>query len=98
MDYSEDWALTIHSRPSESGYYYTLYWNPRLEAWLYKALVFDVKSGKWEGPWGWSYDRVGPYKAGEDGPVYWRIVHKGLHVDRYVPSSRTNYYGEQFKI
>jgi hypothetical protein len=97
MDNDVDWAKTCHSRPSEEGYYQTLYWNERLEQWLYKALWYSPIDMKWSGPWHWSYDRIGPFYASEEYPEYWKIVHKGLLVDRYVPSSRTRFYGEQFK-
>jgi len=84
------WTLTEDAKPVESGYYFVEYYNSQREDWFYKSLWYNADDDKWQGPWNWSYDRI--YTVLEDGREFYRIVHKGLEVKRYVKDTLDNYY------
>lgn len=86
------WKDYPETKPEVSGYYYAYYYNPQPEheCWLYKALWYNVKEAKWQGPWPWSYDRV-PAKT-DDGRDIFRIIHRGLNVKAYRPETYHEFY------
>ena len=84
------WVNYPENTPTESGYYFTRYFNPEHNAELYKALWYDVTAGLWSGPWRWNYD-YGETKV-IDGREFRPIIWKGIDVKTYNPLSRTEYY------
>ena len=92
------WTLTEEAKPTKSGYYFVEYYNPQREDWFYKSLWYNSKTDQWQGPWRWCYDHVpyiledGSQALTKDGSVFYRIVHKGLEVKRYVPESHDLHY------
>ena len=84
------WVPYPDNKPTKSGYYMTQYYNPKQQQWLFKAIVFDVETSMWQGPWTWCYDRV-PVKT-DDGKDAWIIAWKDLDVSQFDDESCADYY------
>lgn len=84
------WVSYPDNKPTKNGYYMTQYYNPERQQWLFKAIVFDVETSMWRGPWRWCYD-VKPIKT-DDGNEVRMLVWKDLDVRQFDDESCADYY------
>lgn len=85
------WSAYPDSKPTESGYYMTYYYNPVQDNLFYKPLWFSVEHGLWSGPWRWNYE-YGEEFVTTDGHKARPIIWKGIDVKKYQPASWAQYY------
>lgn len=96
MDDDLNWVDYPDNKPTEDGYYYTLYFNPQLNELLYKSLWYSTEQKMFQGHWHWAW-HYGEDIIATDGRKFKPIIYHPLDVQKYVPESRTDFYGQQFR-